>query len=715
MRIRDILLPREPGRTFWSIGAGIALLTVALALMLLALTVTRELNTARMAKEAAYTESFRILTEDIAEVTDDLRHTRRALEGLRWYRSLYTEADVFDASVDALRRMEAVEQMALLCSENGTFPSAHGSLESVALVFPSYEDGRNQGFVVSSREWVDLDTWMRTYFWAEDSRTVTDACENGDIENTTLSALLKTEGLVFVWPMDNSNKPVAYLVVTFNRNVYAQALLRKMPEDAVRLTITRADGSEVLPTLIRNQAQTESVLTKELMSSAEPSLDWTLTCAYDRGRVNISVDALARLPRELAIYLLVGLMFSYILARVTYRPLDKLLQKLRQRDKNHTVSAYDAIEDELKELTDMLEQLGREKEQIAALCSEMEKAREIQALRGLLDGVFDSNETELYNSLGFTEGNRYRVALIKPAHEEDDEREAVALLATEKLLSTQAESERKQPQIVKTDDGFAAILCSDENVSEQLLTMSLRKVWGEGAEIAIGEERGGLLGISKSRNAARQTLNDGTHGAQQRNVSEQESASYYYPQEWELQLASALRDDHTDTALRIIRELRRENERRATSSKQEAVLLEIIWERIVRTVNSGDMGVTVDATQYGSWEGLENACRSIHKANAEQCKNALNMRIVQYVDEHYMDSTLSLTVLEQEFSLSAPFINRAFRMVCGTTFYQYLMRVRCEKAQKLLWDGVSFAETARRVGYENVSSFRRVFERYEQR
>jgi transcriptional regulator GlxA family with amidase domain len=54
--------------------------------------------------------------------------------------------------------------------------------------------------------------------------------------------------------------------------------------------------------------------------------------------------------------------------------------------------------------------------------------------------------------------------------------------------------------------------------------------------------------------------------------------------------------------------------------------------------------------------------------------------------------------------------NRRFKAASGETVVKYLQQVRVEAAKKELEDGkLSFDKVSTRVGYENVSFFRRIF------
>ena len=90
------------------------------------------------------------------------------------------------------------------------------------------------------------------------------------------------------------------------------------------------------------------------------------------------------------------------------------------------------------------------------------------------------------------------------------------------------------------------------------------------------------------------------------------------------------------------------------------------------------------------------------------------MRILQYLEDNYMDSNLSLASLADAFHLSGPYLSRYFKDQAGTNFADYLCRLRIRKAKELLKeDRLSVSEIAERVGYNSSNSFIRTFKRYE--
>lgn len=82
-----------------------------------------------------------------------------------------------------------------------------------------------------------------------------------------------------------------------------------------------------------------------------------------------------------------------------------------------------------------------------------------------------------------------------------------------------------------------------------------------------------------------------------------------------------------------------------------------------------------------------------------------------YVQKHFAGGTLSVSSLAYEFAMSESTLLRQLKRLTGLTPLQYIQEVRLSEARKLLENRTynSVAQVASKVGYEDASSFTRVF------
>lgn len=97
-------------------------------------------------------------------------------------------------------------------------------------------------------------------------------------------------------------------------------------------------------------------------------------------------------------------------------------------------------------------------------------------------------------------------------------------------------------------------------------------------------------------------------------------------------------------------------------------------------------------------------CPSIRQETPEWIKN-----ICAYLEQHHHE-TIALDIVAKEFNLSKYYMCHAFKRYMGETVQQYITNKRMHSAEELLrYTKLSVAEIALLVGFENASSFGKVF------
>jgi YesN/AraC family two-component response regulator len=86
--------------------------------------------------------------------------------------------------------------------------------------------------------------------------------------------------------------------------------------------------------------------------------------------------------------------------------------------------------------------------------------------------------------------------------------------------------------------------------------------------------------------------------------------------------------------------------------------------------------------------------------------------MIEYINIHYRQR-LQLNILAQQYYLNSNYCCYLFKRNLGTSFSEYIMKLRMKEAGKLLSDKMmTIDEVAREVGYEDYSYFYRVFKKY---
>lgn len=99
--------------------------------------------------------------------------------------------------------------------------------------------------------------------------------------------------------------------------------------------------------------------------------------------------------------------------------------------------------------------------------------------------------------------------------------------------------------------------------------------------------------------------------------------------------------------------------------------------------------------------------------------NIKEKKLVEAVREYIYcnyQNDLSLAYVSNIFNINYSYLSRIFKAHCGTTFSQYLLKIRMEKAMLILENNphIKIFEVARQVGYNdyNVQNFTRAFKNY---
>lgn len=85
-------------------------------------------------------------------------------------------------------------------------------------------------------------------------------------------------------------------------------------------------------------------------------------------------------------------------------------------------------------------------------------------------------------------------------------------------------------------------------------------------------------------------------------------------------------------------------------------------------------------------------------------------KTVSYIRHNFSD-TISLKDAADIAGFSVYYFSREFKKVTGQTFVTFLNTVRCEKAARMLQDGVSVTDACYACGFKELSHFSRTFRR----
>lgn len=86
-------------------------------------------------------------------------------------------------------------------------------------------------------------------------------------------------------------------------------------------------------------------------------------------------------------------------------------------------------------------------------------------------------------------------------------------------------------------------------------------------------------------------------------------------------------------------------------------------------------------------------------------------KALEYINEHYAEH-MSLAEIAETLYLSEPYLSRLFKSMAGMNFRDYLSRIRLNNAvENLLYTGKSITDISMECGFENPSSFNKLFKK----
>ncbi|MDR6879292.1 helix-turn-helix domain-containing protein [Bacillus sp. 3255] len=110
---------------------------------------------------------------------------------------------------------------------------------------------------------------------------------------------------------------------------------------------------------------------------------------------------------------------------------------------------------------------------------------------------------------------------------------------------------------------------------------------------------------------------------------------------------------------------------------------------------------------------LEEVCEWIQTDKKNHHTYLIN-DIRNYIQSHYRDVNLSISMIGESFSLTPSYISKIFKEHTGETLLDLINQTRLTAAKKLLSEqNLTVNEIARRVGYADVSTFLRIFKKFE--
>lgn len=94
-------------------------------------------------------------------------------------------------------------------------------------------------------------------------------------------------------------------------------------------------------------------------------------------------------------------------------------------------------------------------------------------------------------------------------------------------------------------------------------------------------------------------------------------------------------------------------------------------------------------------------------------QSIIGLKIVEYITEHCTDYDISLDLIGEKFQLTTNYLSRVIKQNTGMSYKEFLTGLRIKEAKKmLLQEEMNIADICQEIGYNNVSHFIKVFQKY---
>lgn len=448
-------------------------------------------------------------------------------------------------------------------------------------------------------------------------------------------------------------------------------------------------------------------------------------------------------------WMLFGLSISYALSSVLYRPIERLLDKLRVESQDEPkLDEFTVIDSAFQTLRK--ENLTYE-EQLHKQNRMLSDSLFLRLLHGNISYCDDIEE--ILESAGFPVNLRhYCVLLVRPNFYSGNSSQDVLLTADQMSLTSRRVRELLQERIsqfayssyfVEIFDCVYSVVGFEQQQAQELLqNMETMRVGIQSTldivlSVFLSGPQTSMLTVDEAFQQVMQTeeysLLVEEHG-QTRQYAEAlhcfgnaysgvKVISYVY------RITNCIQSEQFDDAISLLQEMFRNLSEHTASSANVKQQIGLIQNAIflsvsdIPSVDQKTMESLVNDPPLHKEKNLDSLCKrlcgllqSLKRAadSEEEGKKTRVTKIAEYIQKNYCDPALSATSVSEQFGISLSWLSNLFKKEWNMGFLDYLHKCRIDKARELIVStNENIADIAQRVGYANTLTMYRAFKRYE--
>lgn len=446
------------------------------------------------------------------------------------------------------------------------------------------------------------------------------------------------------------------------------------------------------------------------------------------------------------IALIFGLLVAAYFAYRSSRPLFKLLQMLpvsRTEDNPRMLrNTVDYIRNSVLDLIERHDALkGRLEEQLPQMRSVF--------FDRLLKGGYTSNrdvEAALEHSRIDLRGSQYAVVILRlrgyhaPYNEEIlTEMDIVKLGIRDRI----EESLHHYVIVHDLGENLLALLVRESEINSNDFMINLRSLLRGIVEDLTGETGAGLYmavgGIQTQLKELYRSYSEAKFVLQHARWHESDPIlyhedveltvpSYLYPSDVELRLIQLVKSGNKTETGQLLQQIQEQNagERQLSLAVERLFAHELcgtlmkcceqasgadIAEETETVLKASDSTLPPTEAIDMLYASLLSLCRK-NEERKKSHNDDLTNRLLAYIDMHYPENELSLSVLAREARTSEAYVSYFFKEQTGLNFSDYLENIRMQEAKRLLLGSSKpVSEIAGAVGYLSLNTFSRAFKR----
>jgi len=203
---------------------------------------------------------------------------------------------------------------------------------------------------------------------------------------------------------------------------------------------------------------------------------------------------------------------------------------------------------------------------------------------------------------------------------------------------------------------------------------------------------------------------------------------YYYPIDEEQKIYNAIKAGNTKSVIGLVEGIFEINfaEKEHISAITSNHVVSAIFNTIIKVLDGErDLELrneieqlqaiesdSIEVVEHEVIDVITQVCEHVKSGFIHHNKNTdLSKGIIEYINEQYAESNLSVRSIGAEFNLTPAYMSKLFKEQTGEGLLNYINNTRINAAKTHLQDGKSVNEVAELVGFINAGAMIRVFKK----